>query len=532
MTWVSYAQNFEDVVLARVLADVQIGAYIDVGAQDPRMDSVTCAFYERGWRGINVEPVAHWHALLALARPGDTTACVAAGAREGTLHFFEVGDSGLSTASAEFAARHRAAGFSVVEREVPVRTLDALCAEAGLDEAHFLKIDVEGAEAEVLRGISLDRLRPWVVLVEATEPNTRVSRHAEWESLLLDRDYRFAYGDGINRYYLADEHAALAARFGPPTVLDDFVRREQVDLAAEIGARLADVDALSQHRAVEIHALAARIGDKDLELAGWHGRWSAQAEVAQQLRGELGHAAGREQALQAQAADAALRESDLRVELDRMHREAAALQAALAEAGTLARVREAALAEAGTLAWAREAALAEAASQARAQAAELATRALHTAQLERDLAQLSRMVPDLQAAQRAASEAHSHAHRELLRHVGLIDALRDEQARILASRSWRLTSPLRGANARLATAAARANHLARSLARRQWARTLVAMALRPFPGVAARIKRRLYGPPSTTATATSPSLLPLSEDAERILALAPVLGVHDAGNPD
>ena len=37
MTWVSYAQNYEDVVLARVLADVREGFWIDVGAQDPRM---------------------------------------------------------------------------------------------------------------------------------------------------------------------------------------------------------------------------------------------------------------------------------------------------------------------------------------------------------------------------------------------------------------------------------------------------------------------------------------------------------------
>ncbi len=567
MTWVSYAQNYEDVVLARVLADVPVGAYIDVGAQDPRMDSVTCAFYERGWRGINIEPVAHWHALLAQARPADVNVGVAAGAGEGRLHFFEVADSGLSTASAEFAARHRAAGFSLHEREVRVRTLDAICADARLREAHFLKIDVEGAEADVLRGISLQRLRPWVVLVEATEPNSRVSRHDQWEALLLDRGYGFAYGDGINRYYLADEHAALASRFGPPTVLDDFVRREQVDLAAEIEGRLAAVDALSQRRAAEILALVARIDDKDAELADWHGRWTAQAEAAGRLRGELGHAAGREQALQVQAAEAARRAADLGNELDRMHREAAALQAALAESGARERARAAEIGAQAAMLATQAATLGTQAALLDTQAAKLDTqsakldtqaakldtqsalldtqsamldtqsvelqvRALRIAQLERDLAVLARRVPDLEASLRASTDAHAAAHGELLRHVGLIDGLRGEQARILASRSWRLTAPLRGANALLAGVVARASGLARALARRPFARTAAALALRPFPGLAARVKRRLYGPPPAADATPSLPPLPLSEDAERILALAPVVEPTDARGAD
>src|ERR1700761_8288608 len=54
---VSYAQNREDVLLWRALHDLPAGFYIDVGAEDPTKDSVTRAFYERGWGGINVEPV-------------------------------------------------------------------------------------------------------------------------------------------------------------------------------------------------------------------------------------------------------------------------------------------------------------------------------------------------------------------------------------------------------------------------------------------------------------------------------------------
>jgi len=55
--FVSYAQNGEDLLLWRMLHDVDLGTFIDVGAFEPETHSVTRAFYERGWSGINVEPV-------------------------------------------------------------------------------------------------------------------------------------------------------------------------------------------------------------------------------------------------------------------------------------------------------------------------------------------------------------------------------------------------------------------------------------------------------------------------------------------
>ena len=45
MRFISYAQNYEDVMLARALRGVEKGFYIDVGAQDPVNDSVTKSLY-------------------------------------------------------------------------------------------------------------------------------------------------------------------------------------------------------------------------------------------------------------------------------------------------------------------------------------------------------------------------------------------------------------------------------------------------------------------------------------------------------
>ncbi|MCE5233541.1 MAG: FkbM family methyltransferase [Mizugakiibacter sp.] len=224
MSRVSYAQNFEDVMLLRALGDIERGFYIDVGAQDPTTDSVTRLFYERGWHGINIEPVGHWHERLESERPDDLNLRVAISDHEGVASFFEVIGTGLSTTSVEIADRHRRDGREVVESSVPVTTLDAVCAVHGVVEVHFLKIDVEGAEDAVLRGLSLDRVRPWIIVSEATEPNTQIATHARWENLLTSRGYEFAYGDGLNRFYLSREHRDRRSAFAvPPNCFDDFI---------------------------------------------------------------------------------------------------------------------------------------------------------------------------------------------------------------------------------------------------------------------------------------------------------------------
>ena len=280
----SYAQNFEDVMLTRALSGVDVGFYIDVGAQDPVVDSVTRAFYVRGWRGINIDPVKHWHQRLMEDRPHDINLRVAVGATQGQIRVHEVADSGLSTISDQYAARHEEAGFAVSSEMVEMTTLDSIMAEQRVTEVHFLKVDVEGAEKDVLTGISFREVRPWVVLVESREPNSRVTTHDAWEHLLLDAQYTFVYDDGLNRFYVANEHAELFSSFElPPNVFDNFTSWS--DPSAEValalckeGARLtqARLEEVDAERASLAQSLAAVRSDRD-GLAKWAGELEAQA---------------------------------------------------------------------------------------------------------------------------------------------------------------------------------------------------------------------------------------------------------------
>jgi FkbM family methyltransferase len=219
---VSYAQNFEDVILHRALRDVVEGNYIDVGAQSANVDSVSRMFHEMGWRGIHVEPVSLYAQELRSSRPGDRVLQLAVGEERGTITFFELPSTGLSTVDSSIAKGHHDDGFEVVERLVPLVTLDDIFAESGFEQVHWLKIDVEGFEASVIRGWRGDA-RPWVVVVESTLPLSQVQTHEAWESMLIDMGYEFAYFDGLNRFYVSSAHRELLASFGPgPNVFDDF----------------------------------------------------------------------------------------------------------------------------------------------------------------------------------------------------------------------------------------------------------------------------------------------------------------------
>jgi 2-polyprenyl-3-methyl-5-hydroxy-6-metoxy-1,4-benzoquinol methylase len=97
---------------------------------------------------------------------------------------------------------------------------------------HFLKIDVEGAEKDVLAGADLQHQRPWIVVIEATAPMTGAPTHDKWESLLTAPGYRFVLSDDLNRYYVADEHAELAAALKDAPIGPEFGRSRSPELAA------------------------------------------------------------------------------------------------------------------------------------------------------------------------------------------------------------------------------------------------------------------------------------------------------------
>jgi FkbM family methyltransferase len=247
MTIISYAQNYEDVMLWRALNHIQDGFYIDIGAAWPTYDSVTKLFYDHGWRGLNIEPNPKLFSQLAEERPRDINLCLAVSDHSGRQFMNYLSNEGLSTLDDKIALKHIEEGFQCDRQEVEVTTLSEiwdLNVPKG-QEVHFLKIDVEGLEKFVLQGNQWSLHRPWIVLVESTLPLSQTESYQEWEAILLSEDYLFVYADGLNRFYIAREHLDLQALFNyPPNFFDDYIQyshKQSLDKITHIQSQLSGI---------------------------------------------------------------------------------------------------------------------------------------------------------------------------------------------------------------------------------------------------------------------------------------------------
>jgi len=281
---ISYAQNFEDVMLWRALGHVPGGFYIDVGAQDPVHDSVSLAFYEAGWRGVHVEPVPEYARRLEEARPDERVVSALLRREREPMMFYSIADTGMSTGDPQIAAQHLRAGFSVSTLLVDSMPLSEVLDSVGDRPIHWLKVDVEGMERTVLESWGDSPARPWVVVVESTRPNSVETTHHEWDHIVVGLGYEFVYFDGLNRFYVSREHPELKAAFAtPPNYFDDFSVTRYSFAARAPAIRLQEAEIAQQLAQQLAHQRAEQLS----ELA------QAAAEQAQAANDQIGRLLGR-----------------------------------------------------------------------------------------------------------------------------------------------------------------------------------------------------------------------------------------------
>jgi FkbM family methyltransferase len=209
----SYTQNLEDYHLSLAFAGQEEGFYIDVGAGHPVADNVSMWFYERGWRGIVAEPQPELAQLYSRLRPRDFVHAGLIGREKDEVEFYHVDRlHGFSTTVKKHAEGAKAFGAEFRTLRLPVVTLSELCKSHSVTKIDFLKIDVEGAEADVLFGNDWSRFRPKIVVAEAVTPGKGEPAWEEWEPFLLARGYKFRLFDTLNRFYVAEECPDIFSR--------------------------------------------------------------------------------------------------------------------------------------------------------------------------------------------------------------------------------------------------------------------------------------------------------------------------------
>jgi len=167
----SYAQEGEDLIVARLVGDKRDGFYVDVGAHHPVGHSNTYRLYRRGWRGINIDATPGSMERFRRVRPRDINVECLVAADTASRPFNILSEPALNTASRPLAEQRRAENpqYRVTGTvTLQPRTLASILREhlpAG-QTIDLMSVDVEGLDLEVLRSNDWQTYRPGILLVE------------------------------------------------------------------------------------------------------------------------------------------------------------------------------------------------------------------------------------------------------------------------------------------------------------------------------------------------------------------------------
>ena len=150
-------------VAEQLFPGLRQGVFVDIGAHDGVSFSNTLYLEQQlGWTGLAVEPMPDAFERLSLSRSClKVNGCIAA--HSGTARFRRISGYAemLSGLVDQYDSRHLARiemelaahGGRSEEIEVSCYRLNDLLEQHGLREVHYLNVDVEGAELDILRGI-------------------------------------------------------------------------------------------------------------------------------------------------------------------------------------------------------------------------------------------------------------------------------------------------------------------------------------------------------------------------------------------
>ena len=169
------------------------GIFVDVGANHPTEQSQTWFLELKGWSGVLIEPNSRLCQLLRAQRPASKTVQAACCAPE------QVGEADLHIGSSDAHSAinpqfdHALKGES---ERVKMRTLDSILAEAGISTVDFLSVDVEGMEIDVLKGCTLPKFQPRLMLIEDHLYDHRTHHY------LRQQGYKLVRRTGYNNWYV------------------------------------------------------------------------------------------------------------------------------------------------------------------------------------------------------------------------------------------------------------------------------------------------------------------------------------------
>jgi FkbM family methyltransferase len=165
-----YSQDKQDYFLENnVFKGYTSGIYVDVGAHDGVTINNTLYFHKNNkWNGINIEPIKSVYDKLLINRPNDKNINCAICNYDGKTEF--ICNNGYTEMISGIKETYDKRHYNRLDNEnklmnasteiiiVDTKKLETIFNENNISRVHYLSIDVEGGEFEVIKSINFDKV--------------------------------------------------------------------------------------------------------------------------------------------------------------------------------------------------------------------------------------------------------------------------------------------------------------------------------------------------------------------------------------
>ena len=194
------------------------GTFIEIGAHDGKVGSFTYNLSRIGWNGLYCEPVPSLYLKCKenhKDRPRVKVLNVAAGEKEEVLQIVEA--ETLSTMDTDTLNIYKQTNWSRGlfnnnnVHDVNVRKLDTILEEVNINTIDIMVLDVEGYEEQVLKGFSIDKYKPTIIIIEISDQHPDfinnaplMLKFAVLRNILKDNGYKLIANDIVDNVYVVE----------------------------------------------------------------------------------------------------------------------------------------------------------------------------------------------------------------------------------------------------------------------------------------------------------------------------------------
>lgn len=211
---VTYSQNGEDIIAISILTsllDIPIEQmnYIEIGANHPINMSNTYKLYKLGAEGILIEPNPELCKEIEKVRPRDICLNLAI-TEENDLTYYVTNYPELNTLSIDYIKKWNATDDSrkieIIQKiKVKKTSINDILNKFFKDkDLHYLSIDVEGEDENILRSINYEQFSPSLICIEPSDYFFK-GRSESIDQFMDTKNYKKIAQNYANRFYVKRE---------------------------------------------------------------------------------------------------------------------------------------------------------------------------------------------------------------------------------------------------------------------------------------------------------------------------------------